>query len=299
MPGTTAGQEAVSARDREHARSWMLPEAKSEDLLYVNNVYTITVYSYPTGKLVGTLSDFYKPFGNCTDSSGDVYITDSSFGKTYVYAHGGTKPIRTLKNPNHQPYGCAVDPITGNVAVTNYSTGSDRTGDVAIYRKGKGQPRSYSVYGFYYYYYAGYDTKGDLFVDGTGEYGEDFLFAELPKGAAAFKQILVDNYVAFPGGVQWDGTYLAVGDPSTDDIYEYAIDQYKGKLEATTPLSGAGTIGQFAIDGSSVVVPNQFIVGTGSNVLYYPYPAGGTSNQAITNGVFYPFAVAISRVGTR
>lgn len=107
---------------------------------------------------------------------------------------------------------------------------------------------------------------------------------------------MVDNYVAFPGGVQWDGTYLAVGDPSTDDIYEYAIDQYKGELKGTTPLNGAGTVGKFAIDGSRVVVPNQFDVGTGSNVLYYPYPADGTSTQTIINGVYYPFSVAISRV---
>lgn len=131
-------------------------------------------------------------------------------------------------------------------------------------------------------------------MDRTSEYGEDFLLAELPRGRVAFKEVLVNNYVAFPGSVQWDGTYLGIGDPTADDIYEYAIHDGGGELEATTPLHGAGTVGQFTIDGSNVLVPNQFDIGTGSNVLYYPYPAGGSSTQTITTGVFDPFSVAIS-----
>jgi hypothetical protein len=64
----SAQQNAPVARDSGRARSWMLPEAKNEALLYVSNVYTITVYSYPKGKLVGTLSDFEKPYGECVDT---------------------------------------------------------------------------------------------------------------------------------------------------------------------------------------------------------------------------------------
>ena len=65
-------QQNAPARKTPAARkSWMLPEAKSEDLLYVANVYTITVYSYPKGKLVGTLKDFYKPYGECVDKIGE------------------------------------------------------------------------------------------------------------------------------------------------------------------------------------------------------------------------------------
>lgn len=126
-PSTTFTQPSANAVVRPaHARSWMLPEAKSETLLYVFNVYTITVYSYPKGKLVGTLSDFEKPYGECVDKSGNVYITDSSFARIYEYAHGGTKPIHTLKDPEYQPYGCAVDPTTGDLAVANYSDASAR-----------------------------------------------------------------------------------------------------------------------------------------------------------------------------
>ncbi len=129
---------ALGAPNPERAKSWMLPEAKSEDLLYIANVYTITVYSYPKGKLVGTFKDFYKPYGECVDKNGDVYITDSTFAKIYEYAHGGTKPIHTLKDPGYEPYGCAVDPTTGNLAVANYSDASARQGNLVIYHKAKG-----------------------------------------------------------------------------------------------------------------------------------------------------------------
>jgi hypothetical protein len=276
----------------------MLPEAKSGDLVYVSNVYDVTIYSFPKGKLVGTLSDFYKPYGECVDANGDVYITDSSFGRIYEYARGETKPIKTLKDPEYVPYGCAIDPTTGDLAVANYSDASDREGDVAIYRKAKGNPRSYIGYGFYYYYYLGYDPKGNLYVDGFDEDNENFEFGEIAKGGAELKQILLGQNIAGPGGIEWDGKYLALGDEADAVIYQYAFSDGKATLEGTTPLNGAGlTVGQFGIAGSSVVTPNQFF--SGSGVLVYPYPAGGNSTLSITEGVFYPFSAVISPAPAR
>ena len=288
-------QNAPIPRDSGHARSWMLPEAKNEALLYVSNVYTITVYSYPKGKLVGTLSDFEKPYGECVDAKGNVWVTDSSFGKIYEYAHGGTKPIHTLKDPEYEPYGCAVDPTTGDLAVANYSDASARMGDLAIYRKAKGTPKSYIGYDFYYYYYCGYDAKGNLYVDGLNDYGENFEFGELAKGGAEIKDILLPNTVRFPGGIEWDGQYVAVGDNAGEAIYRYTFSNGEATLEGTTSLTGAGNVGQFGIVGSTVVTPNQFFSDSSSGaVLYYPYPAGGASTQTITKGVFYPFSAVIS-----
>jgi hypothetical protein len=292
MPGTTAAQDALSTRDRGHARSWILPEAKHGDLLYVANVYTITIYSYPEGKLVGTLSDFYQPFGECVDAQGDVWITDSRFQEIYEYARGGTKPIRTLQDPNEQPYGCAVDPTSGNLAVANYSDSSGFEGNVVIYPKAKGRPTSYTGQSLYYYYYLGYDPDGNLFVDGQSN-GNSFEFGELPKGAGAIMQILLPKNIVGPGGIQWDGKYLAVGDMTDAVIYEFSFNNSQATLEGTTPLTGAGlSIGQFGIVGASVVTPNQFF--SGSGVLVYPYPAGGSATKSITNGVFYPFSAVIS-----
>jgi len=96
----------------------MLPEAKNEDLLYITNVYTVTVYSYPGGKHVGTPKHFYRPESECADKNGDVFIAD---GAIYEYAHGGKKPIETLDPAPLSAQGCASDPTTGNLAVAlNY-----------------------------------------------------------------------------------------------------------------------------------------------------------------------------------
>jgi hypothetical protein len=292
-------QNAPAARDSGHEQSWMLPEAKSEDLIYVSNVYTITVYSYPKGKLVGTLDNFYKPYGECVDTKGNVWITDSSFGRIYEYAHGGTKPIQTLKDPEYVPYGCAVDPTTGDLAVANYSDASARQGDLAVYHKAKGTPKSYIGYEFYYYYDCGYDAKGNLYVDGLNDYGENFEFGEPAKGDGEIKDILLPNSVRAPGGIEWDGQYVAVGDNAGEAIYQYTFSSGKATLEGSTTLTGAGNVGQFGIVGSTVVTPNQFFSESGSGVLYYPYPAGGASTQTITKGVFYPFSAVISPAANR
>jgi hypothetical protein len=292
-------QNAPNAQNAGREQSWMLPEAKSEDLLYVANVYTITVYSYPRGKLVGTLQDFYTPYGECVDKTGDVYITDGKFGKIYEYAHGGTKPIHTVNDPSYLAYGCAVDPTTGNLAVANYSDNSGHSGNVAIYRKARGFPKSYVGYGFYYYYYLGYDPKGNLYVDGLfGSYGDGFEFGELRKGRGKINPILLGQSVAGPGGIQWDGKYVALGDSAGAVIYQYTFAGSKATLQGTTHLTGAGDpVGQFGIVGSSVVTANQFF--SGSAVLVYPYPAGGAATKTITNGVFYPFSAVVSPASSR
>jgi hypothetical protein len=291
LAGCGGPQTATTPSLQQNA--WMLPAAKSEDLLYVSNVYTITVYSYPKGKLVGTLEDFDKPYGECVDKNGNVYVTDSTFDKIYEYAHGGTKPLRTLKDPGYVPYGCAVDPTTGDLAVGNYSDASAREGNVVVYHKAKGSPKSYTGYSFYYYYYCGYDAKGNLYVDGFDRYNENFEFGELPKGGDQITDIALPKTLSAPGGIEWDGQYVAVGDSANAVIYQFTFSGSKATLEGTTPLTGGGDpIGQFGIINSTVVAPNQFA--SGSNVLFFPYPAGGAATKTITDGVFYPFSAVIS-----
>jgi hypothetical protein len=82
-----------------HGTSWMLPEAKGVDLLYVSypqgpGVY---VYSYPKGQEVGEITGFtsgYYPQGLCTDRSGNIFVTavqgaSGNASAIYEYAHGG------------------------------------------------------------------------------------------------------------------------------------------------------------------------------------------------------------------
>jgi hypothetical protein len=205
-----------------HGRSWMAPDAKNENLVYVsdgsgssssNEVY---VYSYPEGKLKGTLTDVDNPQGMCVDAAGDVWVTNNS-GTTGLteFAHGGTKPIATLTDPNELPDGCAIDPATGNLAVTSLcqqpSCFSGGPGDLAIFKDAKGTPTTYSDSSISDFYFCGYDASGNLFLDGASTKGT--TIAELASGSNSLVNIKL-NFVTinYPGGVQWDGQYLAIGD---------------------------------------------------------------------------------------
>ena len=55
------------------------------------------------------------------------------------FAHGGTQPIATLLGVRCEfPNGCSVDPTTGNLAVTNYSSNPAGPGSIAIYTGARG-----------------------------------------------------------------------------------------------------------------------------------------------------------------
>src|SRR5580700_6025837 len=116
--GTTVPQGAM-AQSRAHkaSGSWMLPEAKGDDLLYLSAARGIYVYSYPKGKHVGTLTTPNYAAYECADATGDVFITsvEGSQQGVYEYAHGGSQPINFL--PLTEARACSVDPTTGNLAV--------------------------------------------------------------------------------------------------------------------------------------------------------------------------------------
>ena len=75
------------------------------------------------------------PQGECSDSHGDVFITDAFGSNIQEFAHGGTTPIANLSDVGEEASGCAVDSVTGNLAVTNYYPGN-----VAIYKNAEGTP---------------------------------------------------------------------------------------------------------------------------------------------------------------
>jgi hypothetical protein len=215
-PGTSTANRnsAAIVKHVERDRSWMLPEAKNDDLLYISNSFDVTVYSYPKGKLVGKLRNFYRPLGECVDQAGDVFIANGT-AQVFEYAHGGKKRIATLTMSGYQPESCAVDSTTGNLAVTWDQNESQ--GYVAIYQDAKGTPTLYSD-GNMLFNFCGYDKSGNLFVDGEVE-GSGFKFAELPQGGSTIENVTLDQGIEHAGAVQWDGRYVAVGDDATQTIY--------------------------------------------------------------------------------
>jgi hypothetical protein len=239
----------VSPERTEPGASWMAPEAKREALLYVSNSWTVTVYSYPKGKLVGKLKHFYRPLGECVDQAGDVFIADGS-AQVFEYAHGGTKRIATLSMTGYEPVGCAVDPTTGNLAVT-WNEGLSQ-GYVAIYPHGSGTPTLFSN-GNMLFTFCGYDPAGNLYVDGQSSKENEFLFAELPKGGSTIENITLNQGFENGGAVQWDGNYVAVGDDEAQKIYRFTVSGSSGTLEDTVVLGNAETVYQFWIEGKKVV----------------------------------------------
>lgn len=274
----------------------MAPRAKQHRLIYVSSVLTndVYAYSYSTHQLMGTLTGFQTPYGLCVDKSGDVWVANDGASQVVEYAHGGSSPIATLDDSGEYPEGCAVDPTTGNLAVTNFSSKSGN-GNVAIYAGAKGTPHTYTDPSIANYRFCGYDAKGNLFVDGVND-SSAFVLAELSEGGSAFTNIPVKQTIEWPGGVQWDGKHVAVGD--TDAVTIYAIDPLNGKVKGSTKLVGANYVDQFWINGSvstrkearkaRVVAPSQ----DGGTLALYRYPVGGVALWSVD--VQEPFGVTIS-----
>jgi hypothetical protein len=272
----------VTSAHRDRSRSWMTPDAKSTNLLYISDATSgdLYVYSYPGAKLKGVLTGLSAPEGECVDKAGDVFVANTGATEILEYAHGGTSPIATLSDSGYFPLGCSVDPTTGNLAVTNICGELYGqclyNGNVLVYPNAKGQPTSYSDPAVTQPFFCGYDDKGNVYVDGL--YNDtSFAFAELRRGRSSFTNITLNESVYQPGGVQWDGKYVAVGD---EDLYNNVVLQFKikgtqGKLarRGGTPLDGGTLVVQFWIQGNLIVGPNH---GGSGSVMFWRYPAGGS-----------------------
>jgi hypothetical protein len=278
----------------------MLPEAKKSDLLYVTNGdYGVLVYAYPRVRLVGTLSGFEGLDGLCADKAGDIFIPSAGLAEIFEYAHGGTSPIATLSDQDGEAHACSVDPTTGTLAVTNIdSLSGSGGGNIAIYAHASGNPKIYEDSDFKFYYFDAYDDKGNLFIEGYANPsgGGEFEFAELPAGSKAFKGIALDTIPELQNGLQWEGTYLAVGTgtdsgESSGDTYIYHVTVHGkiGKTIATTELNESGPTAGFVIEGSRVIVATGGEIGT---TQYFHYPAGGAPTKTFGDGA--PLGAVVS-----
>jgi len=280
-----AVSQAVPARSGAIA-SWIEPGAKSQNLLYVSDLgaNTVDALSYPKGELVGKLTGFGSVAGLCSDTSGDLFVVDEA-GPVQVFAHGGTSPIRTLTTVG-APYGCAVDPLTGDLGLTQLS--SYEHGAFAVYRKAKGTPAYYKDKDVDASWFCTYDGSGNLFSDVWDRYGK-LTLAELPRGGKPIKLLrLAERFEpqGIPSSIQWDGKYLAMGDRGAGLIYRLTK---TGDLAQTVKLKGGNDLVQFWLQGSTLVGPN-FSSGT---VGLWHYPGGGTA-ASVLDGFSEPFGATVS-----
>lgn len=269
----------------------MRPKAKSGALLYVSDEYaqTVSMYAFPSLRPMGTLSGFLNPAGLCVNNkTGDVWVTDTFRYSVYEFAHGGTTPIRTIVESPGYVEGCAVDPTTGDLAISNITLQGSDPGDVLIYKKGSRKPTTFSDKNAFEVRFLSYDDSGNLFVD-IVRAGLRFALDELPKGGTRLIRIHWKGpRVKYPGGVQYDGTSLAVGDSARALVYQTA----GGAIIGRTRLGEACYVEQFYISGSKLIAPSA-CDSTGT-VFIYNYPHGGKAVGSIT-GFQFPYGVVVSR----
>lgn len=266
----------------------MLPQAKSQNLLYVGNSKNgsaaVTVFTYPQGAWIGTLRGFGYPLGLCVDAAQEVFVSDEQKGEIVEFPHGGSKPIRTLSD-NQGPNGCSVDPVTGNLAVAN------SLGSVWVYPKAQGKPKVHNDPQFISAYYCSYDNSGTLFVDGAGYSNFNYYaaFALLFRNGR-FENISLDMDLPSPGQVRWDGGYFAVANQSNATVYHVWIIHGYGVVRRITQLSNVG-VGGFWIQDKTLIDPR-------GNLYYVRYPGGGPPIKTIHHGVTNAVSAAVSLVPT-
>jgi hypothetical protein len=280
IPARRAGLFGSPAR---HPKSWMKPGLANQKLLYVSDeaAGVVNVYTYPGLTFAGQLTGFSVPTGECTDRAGNVWIADQNQKAVYEYAHGGTSPINTLTDTMINPVGCALNLKNGDLAVAN------GINTVLIFHNAAGAPTTYASQQFSTTEFLGYDNHGNLFVDGNDN-ANAFHYAELPAGGSTFTDITLSTTPSQPGNVQWDGTYMAVGDAASSNIY-----RTQGSNIVGTVTVSATCQGQFYITPSdkNIVVPD----GCNADADTYVYPAGGSPIKIVTGGLQHPGGAVISR----
>ncbi len=302
----------------DHGKSWWIsPDKKhhrkrKEAYLFVGDDSTndVYVYDFKTGAQVATLTGFDGPYGECVDSKDHVYIANFDSGNVQEYAIGGTSPIATYDSGG-EPIGCSVDNKTGNVAVTSFDPG-----EVIVFPGGKTSGQTaYSDSECEFEWTAGYDNQGNLF--GEGEYSSIDV-CELPSGGsqenvAGESGITID----FPGGTQWDGKYVALGDQEAGG--SFLSGSWETTLSGTTLTAAAAEVkysdtcesnyddtvnpfytGKKLIDNLStkqateMVGPNLWCTDAGTSAVdYWAYPAGGNPEAKLPSPSSDPYGTAV------
>jgi hypothetical protein len=207
--------------------------------------------------------------------------------------------MRTFSVPGTAPAGCAVDPKTGDLAITSYGDKTGTNANLAIFRKAKGMPDVYTDPDLLNYINCVYDSAGNLFVDGTyphGYYGAKL--AELRRKGSSLHTINLDYDPGWLGGVQWDGKYLAVGQSVLPYILRYKIAKGSGTFVDKIRLTDSYAEQNFLLVGKQAIVANVYyysIYIPKFDVLVYDYPEGGYSTNEIMASSAQITSLALSR----
>jgi hypothetical protein len=313
LPANPIGPEAaLSASQRLAATkgSWMTPEAKTSDLLYVaasgSVVYALT---YPQGKIVGELTGFPgNPQYLCIGKGGHLFVTipggGSNISQVYEFPHGGSRPIAKLTDPGNAQ-GCSVDITTGDLAIANLHSNFGRIhyGTIVIFRKARGSPKVYRTGKIGEFQFCTYDGQGNLLADG-GDRKFRFALVMLPRAAHQFQQITLNKPTRRLGPIQWDGTNFALGYAGTRALYQIAISGSAATVVKTIRLHSLrrnGLVEQFWVQGSTIIGILAETSGHLEHLGFWPYPGGGTHTKILrqVGSEQYMTGVAVSIASSR
>jgi hypothetical protein len=255
----------------------------------------------PQDKVLTSITGYGEITGVCSDASGNVWVPNRRHNRWYVdkFARGGNKAIAELRAPH--PWlllgACAVDPSNGNLAVTGANIYG--ANEVLVWSGARsGKPAIDSV-GFCAVG-AAYDDASNLFITGWA-CGSTFnaFFGELAKGSSHTALINIHKPPGIYGGVQWDGSYVAVayGGKGHAVLYRVQVAGTTGKVIGVVKPQGFH-IGFFLTSTGYFVLHDGDVIGTagkhGQLVWAWPYPTGGKPVQSIAQyeGIE---AIALSR----
>jgi hypothetical protein len=277
---------------RSKAGRKLMPEtldARPPRLLYISGFSRPgdgidAAFSVPHLKYVYDIKDLSVPAGECSKTGrGTFWVVDSGTDDLYEFRYHAKRPIKTLSTSGIEPSGCSVDPSSGDVAASIIANS-----EVLVWPKGGGTPTTYTT-PLSEAYFVGYDGKGDLFVDGFNS-SDSFGLAELPKGGSSFALVSLDQTIEFPGNIQWDGSYLALGDQNANVVYQFVCSGTSCSTHGSTRLEGANDCVQFWINKAVLACPEA----GNFEVALWHYPAGGSS-YAQTSEVSEPLGSVIVR----
>jgi hypothetical protein len=303
MIALTTREHIVPSVHPNTGKSWMDPDARHiKYLLYASDEVAGTVDVYAArsrGHVVGRLTGFQFPYGECLDATGNVYIADFAAKDIVEYERGGTTPIKTLRDVYGFPIGCSVDPKTGDVAVANFE-GVGRTcmGGIVIYKDASGRGRLYQDKDFNYYWPPGYDSQGNVYVEGRKRENRGTAgLAELRYGSRKLVTLSLSGAkVTYPGSVQWDGQYITATDQAFEGshvtgVYRLTVTGSEAAVVGSTKLSDICLKGK--VPYNDVVQPFRDGTNRGQNEIsggnlscdyrfgFWKYVQGGDPKRAL------------------
>lgn len=265
----SAAARGLKAGHRHGGTSWIRPLVADKQLLYISDAASdlVDVFGYPSLAAIGQLTGFNLPQGECANSSGDVFVTNTEESQIDVYPPASGQLLATISDPGEFPVGCAVS-REGQLAVTNIFNASYNGGSVSLYNASFTGPTVITSPYFTEMYFDGFDTNNNLFVDGVNSSGS-FQLGELPSGSNTIAPITVSGAtIGYPGGVQVTGTStLNVGDQTGDVVYR---------------MSEAGVVsGHTSLTGASDCVQGTIIIGKPTSKSVYVCPDAGTADTEL------------------